>query len=106
MPSSLPEEPKKSILDEIFGTPIKKGLVDCIRLHEYDTKLEEFYLVGFRESDRQNYFKTHKQGQIKYHIIKDAVLACEPCNDSNRFYNNKIEGLNKVIKGGRSARMT
>ena len=49
----MPEEPKKSILDEIFGTPIKKGLVDCIRLHEYDTKLEEFYLVGFRESDRQ-----------------------------------------------------
>ena len=37
LPSSLPEKTKKSILDEIFGTPIKKGLVDCIILCEFDS---------------------------------------------------------------------
>ena len=40
---SLPIKTKKIILDEIFGTPIKKGLVDCITLRESDTKLEELY---------------------------------------------------------------
>ena len=30
--------------------------------------------------------------------MKGAVLACELCNDSDRFQNNKIEGINKLIK--------
>ena len=30
--------------------------------------------------------------------MKDAVLACKLCNDSDRFYNNKIEEINKSIK--------
>ena len=43
LPSSLPEKTKKSLLDEIFETPIKKRLVDYITLCEFDSKLEEFY---------------------------------------------------------------
>ena len=30
--------------------------------------------------------------------MKGAVLACEIFNDSDRFYNKKIEGINKLIK--------
>ena len=29
--------------------------------------------------------------------MKGAVLACEIFNDSERFYNKKIEGINKLI---------
>ena len=36
---------EKNILDKIFGTFIKKGLVDCITPNEFDTKLEDFYFV-------------------------------------------------------------
>ena len=74
----MSEKTKKSILDEIFGTPIKKGLIDCITLREFDTKLEEFHLGLTLEKglDRfVHYFKTHKEGQIKYHVMKGAVLA-------------------------------
>ena len=101
LPSSLPEKIEKSILDAIFGTPIKKGLVDCIKLCEFDTKVKEFYfgLTLEKGLDRfVHYFKTHKEGQIRYHVMKGAVLACEFCNDSDRLYNNKIEGINKLIK--------
>ena len=71
----MPEKTKKSILDAIFGTPTKKGLVDCITLCEFDTKLEEFYfgLTLEKGLDRfVHYFKTHKEGQIKYHVTKGA----------------------------------
>ena len=30
--------------------------------------------------------------------MNGAVLACELCNDLDRFFNNKIEGINKLIK--------
>ena len=30
--------------------------------------------------------------------MKSAVLACKLSNDSDRFYNNKREGINKLIK--------
>ena len=101
LPSSLSEKTKKSIFDEIFGTPIKKGLVGCVALRELHTKLEDFYFGLTLEEGLDkfvHYFKTHKEGQIKYHVMKSAVLACELCNDSDRFYNKKVEGINTLIK--------
>ena len=63
----MSEKTKKGILDEIFGTPVKKELVDCITLREFDNKLEEFYFGLTLENglDRfVHYFKTHKEEQI------------------------------------------
>ena len=71
--SSFPKKTKKSVLDEILGTPMKKELVNCMKLREFDTKLEEFYFgLSLRKGlDRfAHYFKTHKKRQLEYHVMK------------------------------------
>ena len=55
LPSSLPEKMKKSLLDEIFETPVKKRLVDCITLCEFDSKLEEPYISLTLEKARDRF---------------------------------------------------
>ena len=79
LPSSSSEKTKKSIIDEMFGTPLKKGLVDYIALCEFDSKLGEFYFGLTLEKGLGrivHYFETHKEAQIKYHVMKSTVLAC------------------------------
>ena len=44
------------------------------------------------------YFRKNKEEVIKYHAIKGAVLACELNDKSDKFYNNSIEAINKLIK--------
>ena len=35
---------------------------------------------------------------IKYHAIKGAVLVCELNDKPDKFYNNSIEAIDKLIK--------
>ena len=44
------------------------------------------------------YFKKYKEDIIKYHAKKGAVRAYELREDNDKFYNNSVEVINKLIK--------
>ena len=90
-------DPKKMI----FGNDIEKSLVDCESIEEVEPKLSQFYECVSLDNDTRSfvqYFKKYKEYIIKYHVMKGAVRACELSKDNNKFYNNTVEAINKLIK--------
>ena len=90
-------DPKKMI----FGNDIEKSLVDCESIEEVEPKLSQFYEYVSLDNDTRSfvqYFKKYKEDIIKYHVMKGAVRACELSEDNNKFYNNSVEAINKLIK--------
>ena len=84
----------------IFGNDIEKGLVDCESIEEFEQKLSQFYEYVSLDNDTRSfvqYFNKYKE-YIKYHVMKGAVRACELSEDNDKFYNNSVEAINKLIK--------
>ena len=84
----------------IFGNDIEKRLVDCESIEEFEQKLSQFYdHVSLDNVTRSfvQYFKNYKE-DIKYHVMKGTVRACELIVDNDKFYNNSLEALSKLIK--------
>ena len=44
------------------------------------------------------YFKKQKENTIKYHVIKGTVNVCKLNDDQDKFYNNSIDSMNKLLK--------
>ena len=44
------------------------------------------------------YFKNYKENIIKYDLMKGAVRASELNEDNDKFYNNSVEAIKKLIK--------
>ena len=44
------------------------------------------------------YFKKQRENTIKYHVIKGTVNACKLNDDQDKFYNNSIDSMNKLLK--------
>ena len=85
----------------IFGNNIEKGLVNCQSVEEFEQELSQFYEYVSLDKDTRSfvqYFKKYKEDIIKYHVIKRAVRACELSEDNDKFYNNLVEAMNKLIK--------
>ena len=85
----------------IFGNDIEKDLVDCESIEEFEQKLSKFYKYISLHNDTGSfvqYFKKYKDDIIKYHVMKEAVRACELIEDNDKFYNNLVEAINKLIK--------
>ena len=88
----------------IFGSDIEKGFVDCESIEsieEFEQKLSQFYEYVSLDNDTRSfvqYFKKYKEDIIKYHVMKGAVRACELSEDNDKFYNNSVEAINKLIK--------
>ena len=88
------------IIKIIFGKDIEKCLADNESIEEFEQKLSQFYEYVSLSNTRlfDQYFKKYKEVVIKYHVMKGAVRACELSDDSDKFYNNLIEAINKLIK--------
>ena len=88
------------IIKIIFGNDIEKCLADSESIEEFEQKLSKFYEYVSLSNTRLfvQYFKKYKEVVIKYHVMKGAVRACELSEDSDKFYNNLIEAINKLIK--------
>ena len=85
----------------IFGKDIEKDLVGCESIQEFEQKLSQFYEYVSLDNDTRSfvqYFKKYKEDIIKYHVMKGAVRACELSEDNDKFYNNSVEAINKLIK--------
>ena len=52
------------------------------------------------------YFKKYKEDIIKYHAMKGAVRAYELREDNDKFYNNSVEAINKLIKNWQNFKKT
>ena len=99
----MTEEKKKDIIEDIFGSNQRKGLIDCLSFKEYDQKLNELYdkwvsMHGDPGIQFKGYFEKHKKDQIKYHVMKGAVLAAELQGNPEKFYSNCPESMNRLIK--------
>lgn len=99
----MTEEKKKEIIGDIFGSNQRKGLIDCLSFEEYELKLNELYdkwvsLHGEPGEKFKEYFEKHKRDQIKYHVMKGAVLAAELQGNPEKFYSNCPESMNRLIK--------
>ena len=85
----------------IFGNEtIFEGLIDCESIEEFEQKLSQFYEYVSLDNDTRSfvqYFNKYKE-YIKYHVMKGAVRACELSEDNDKFYNNWVEAINKLIK--------
>ena len=84
----------------IFGNDIEKGLVDCKSI-EFEQMLSQFYEYISLDDDTWSfvqYFKKYKEDIVKYHVMKGAVRACELSEDNDKFYNNTVEVINKLMK--------
>ena len=86
----------------IFGNEtIFEGLIDSESIEEFEQKLSQFYEYVSLDNDTRSfvqYFKKYKEDIIKYHVMKGAVRACELSEDNDKFYNNWVEAINKLIK--------
>ena len=82
----------------IFGNNARKGLADSQSIEEFKTEVEQFYaslpLEEWRDFVR--YFEKSKT-DIKYHVIKGADNACELNDIKDKFYNNSLESVSKVV---------
>ena len=99
--NKIPDPKKNEIMKMIFGNNIEKGLVDCQSIEEFEQKLSQFYEYVSLDNDTRSfvqYFKKYKEDIIKYHVMKGAVRACELSEDNDKFYNNSVEAINKLIK--------
>ena len=81
----------------ILGSYIEKGLVDCESIEEFEQKLLQFYESVLLDNDTRS-FVQYKEDIIKYHVLKETERACELCEDNDKFYNNSVEAINKLIK--------
>ena len=101
-PISLALGPEVEIIKMIFGNEtIFEGLIDCESIEEFEQKLSQFYEYVSLDNDTRSfvqYFKKYKEDIIKYHVMKGAVRACELSEDNDKFYNNWVEAINKLIK--------
>ena len=97
----MSDNKRNNILRKIFGTHLRKGLVDCKTLQQFDKNVSVFYEeLSMDEELKQfaSYLKKQKENTIKYHVIKRTVNACEFYDDQDKFYNNSIESMNKLLK--------
>ena len=81
----------------ILGSYIEKGLVDCESIEEFEQKLLQFYESVLLDNDTRS-FVQYKEDIIKYHVLKETERACELSEDNDKFYNNSVEAINKLIK--------
>ena len=92
---------KNEVMTTLFGNDSKKGLVDSQSIEEFETEVPQFYASLSLEKEWRDflrYFKRSKADIIKYHVIKGAVNACELNDIEDKFYNNSIESMDKLIK--------
>ena len=101
LPETISENKRNNILRKIFGTHLCKGLVDCEMLQEFDKNVSVFYEELSMDKELKefaSYFKKQKENTIKHQVIKGTVNACELNDDQDKFYNNAIESMNKLLK--------
>ena len=101
LPKTMSDNKRTNILRKIFGAHLCKGLVDCETLQDFDNNVSIFYEELSMDEELKEfprYFKKQKENTIKYHLIKGTVNACELNDDQDKFYNNSIESMNKLLK--------
>ena len=101
LPKNATDTKRNEVMTTIFGNDSKKGLVDSQSIEEFETEVPQFYASLSLEKewiDFLRYFKRSKADIIKYHVIKGAVNACELNDIEDKFYNNSIESMDKLIK--------
>ena len=82
----------------IFGNNARKGLADSQSIEEFNTEVEQFYASLSLEEWRDfvRYFEKSKT-DIKHHVIKGADNACELNDIKDKFYNNSLASVSKVV---------
>lgn len=57
----------------------------------------EYVSLGNDTKSLGKYFRKYKNDIIKYHVVKRPIRARELSDNSDKFYNNSVESLNKLI---------
>ena len=87
----------------IFANYIEKGLVDCESIEKFEQKLLQFYEYVLLDNDTRS-FVQYKEDITKNHVLKETERACELSEDNDKFYNNSVEVINKLIKHWQNAK--
>lgn len=93
---------KKEILGDLFGTSQRPGITDASSPIEFQSKMNDFYsnlrqTYGDMGNKLADYLKKNKEAPISHHVAAYAVRNAGICEDSNRFFNNCSESLNKML---------
>ena len=76
---------------------ILRKVLLTVNQQKSEQKLSKFYEYVSLGNARSfvRYFKKYKEDIIKYHVMKEAVRACELSEDNDKFYNNSVDRSNK-----------
>ena len=94
---------KKRVMEDLFGSLLKKGLLHCEDLDSFDESAERI-MLGWDEMEEEplseftKYFKTYKLEQFKYHLSRASVKAAGVVDCPEFFYNNSCEFMNRLVK--------